>query len=353
MTFFARPDLSDVQFRQCIGSQLTLSGQTRVASISGLSLVGDSSYIPIHATGNTDGYVLTYDVTDQTIRLKESTISGTTLPFSAGTNAITRFANNTEYNVNVGASTVTTFLEDFFFPAVPPTSSLSVATTYCCGSTSASVREFGDESFGNLCWSVTCCTYPFTCIAYDCDGDGTYDTTIYSGSGTGTTNGTVPYTYNSLCASPTGTGNTSTSETYCLSACTCTGEVPITNPATASITWRNKRYDYKSSTLYTASSGIDCFSCIGGLRNAVLTTSKTMTCTITFSNEYFYYAYPKVLGTPTFTINGLPNNAWGDSSIGTLFTVDGMNNCTGYSGTTYYVARSDSRITGDYIISVS
>lgn len=354
MTFFARPDLSDVQFRQCIGSQLTLSGETRIATTSGLTLVGDSGYIPLHATGASVNYVMTYDA-DGVIRLKESTISGTTLPFSAGTNTITRFCNNTEYNVNVGASTVTTFLEEFFFPSVPPASSLSVATSFSGGSTSASVREFGDASFGNLCWSVTCCTYPLTCIALDTSGDGTYNCSVYSGVGTGTTNGTVPYTYipgNLAC--PTGTGNTCCAVTYRLSACTCTGEVPATNPATAAISWRNKRYDYLSSTAYDSAntSGLDT-SLVSSPRCAVLTTSKAMCCTITFNNQFFYYAYPKVFGTPTFVINGLPNNAWGNLTTGTLFELPSFTNCSGYSGTTYYVARSDSRITGDYTISIT
>lgn len=78
MPFFARPDLSDEQFKQLKGSELTLSGQTRIATTSGLTLVGDSGYIPIVATGATNDFVLTYDGGENVIKLKQSTVSGGT-----------------------------------------------------------------------------------------------------------------------------------------------------------------------------------------------------------------------------------------------------------------------------------
>ena len=77
MTFFARPNLDNIQFEQLKDSTLTLSGQTQIATTSGLTLIGDGGiHIPIIATGATNNYVLTYDSTDQAIRLKESSASG-------------------------------------------------------------------------------------------------------------------------------------------------------------------------------------------------------------------------------------------------------------------------------------
>ena len=38
MTFFARPNLDDIQFKQLTGSTLTLSGQTRIIETNGLTL---------------------------------------------------------------------------------------------------------------------------------------------------------------------------------------------------------------------------------------------------------------------------------------------------------------------------
>jgi len=358
MGFFARPDLTDIQFKQIKGGELTLSGTTRIATTTGLTLIGDGGYIPIVATGETNGYVMTYNSTKGVIELAESTLSGGTLPFTQGLNTITRFAQDTQYNVNVSATTVNDFLEGFFFPSVPPTSSLSVLTTYSGGSSSSSVRQFGDMSYGCLCWGVTCNTYPLCAISASTNGTGSYNCQIYSGTGVGTTGSCVTYTYSSICAAPTypaSSACTNTSVTFCLHGTSCTNETTSTSSA---ISWRNKRYDFKNATLYDDTDA----STIRGIANAlpssssngstaVLMTSKTMCCTIALSNEFFYYMYPKILGTPTFVINGLPNNAWGNESVGTLFDITFCNN-NNYNNE-YYVARSDSRITGTYVISVT
>lgn len=61
MTFFARPDLSNLQFKQLSGSVLTLSGQTQIASVSGFTLTdGVGGFVPIIATGGTNNSILTY-----------------------------------------------------------------------------------------------------------------------------------------------------------------------------------------------------------------------------------------------------------------------------------------------------
>lgn len=354
MTFFARPDMSDIQFKQLKGSELTLSGTTRIATTTGFTLVSDGGYIPIVATGETEGYVMTYNSSKGVIELAESTISGATIPFSAGTNSVTRFSNNTEYNVNVTANTVTTFLEDFFFPPVPPTSSLSVLNTYSGGSISASVRQMGDVSMGCLCWDVVCNTYPFCAIFASTNGSGSYNCEIYCGTGIGTTGDCVTYTYTPSAATPT-FACISNSVIFCLSGTSCVDEVTTSS---ANILWRNKRYDFANANLYNSgdistiesiANSLPSSSSNGG--TSVLMTSKTMCCTIMFDNEFFYYLYPKILGTPSFVVNGLPNNAWGNESINTLFDVTFTNNNT-YDNE-YYVARSDSRITGSYVISVT
>lgn len=61
MPFFARPNLDNDQFKQIQGTTLTLSGETQIATVTGLTLTdGIGGYIPIVATGATDNYVLTY-----------------------------------------------------------------------------------------------------------------------------------------------------------------------------------------------------------------------------------------------------------------------------------------------------
>lgn len=77
MSFFARPDLSDIQFKQLIGSTLTLSGQTQIASTSGLTLAnGSGSTIIITARNPVVGNIMTFDGTE--IRLMSPNPSGAT-----------------------------------------------------------------------------------------------------------------------------------------------------------------------------------------------------------------------------------------------------------------------------------
>ena len=64
MSFFSRPDLSSIQFKQLPDSILTLSGQTQIATISGLTLSdGNGSNVIITAdqAASHVGDVLTYD----------------------------------------------------------------------------------------------------------------------------------------------------------------------------------------------------------------------------------------------------------------------------------------------------
>lgn len=77
-SFFARPNLSDEQFKQLQGTTLTLSGQTRIASISGLTLATNNigGNVIVTASGaSTAGHVLTYDGAGK-IRLLPSTGGG-------------------------------------------------------------------------------------------------------------------------------------------------------------------------------------------------------------------------------------------------------------------------------------
>jgi len=80
MAFFSRPSLSNEQFKQLGDSVLTLSGQTQIASISGLTLTdGAGTNIIITASGAsslTDGYVLTYSDATKSIALALSSASG-------------------------------------------------------------------------------------------------------------------------------------------------------------------------------------------------------------------------------------------------------------------------------------
>lgn len=132
MTFFSRPNLENLQFKQLEQSTLTLSGQTQIATTSGLTLTdGAGGYVPIIATGGTNNDVLTYR--DGQILLLEPTASGGTgiYPYnqSATTTVGGLLAGTNLYNVPV-----VDILQDILVPTLyptltAPTSSLSVTPT--------------------------------------------------------------------------------------------------------------------------------------------------------------------------------------------------------------------------------
>lgn len=337
MTFFSRPDLDDIQFKQTPDSKLSLSGQTRVKSWSGLTLSDGAGGDVIITTsgassGTTQGYVLTY--LDGLISLQPSSASGGTFQFD--THRETSRSGIPTVCVG-GDCTVNNFLEGYFFPAIAPSASLSIAS-------GGSSREFGDDDVGNLCYEGIRNTNQICLIALDTDADDSYDEYPVDSSISGDYDDIIEYTYTLSCASPpSGTSQTSVSYKTCVED-VC-GEYDIAN---ASITWRNKRFGIKSSTLYDDDSITSLFS---SAFKSELSTTKSDTLNENFDNQFFYWVYPSSFGEPSFTVNGLPNNAWGDSDSGTLFKID-YENSYGYLNQ-YYVARSDSRITGTYKIEIS
>jgi hypothetical protein len=354
MGFFARPDLSDISFKQLPDSLLTLSGQTRIATTSGLTLTnGIGGFVPIIATGNTAGSVLTYR--GGRISLEGSATSGESRYYCASPTTCT--VGGLLSGSNITGCTITSILECILVPPIPLSTSLSVINYYSGGSTSASIRQFGDVSFGCLGWCVVKNTNDICGIIISTDGTGIYDTALLSGGTINvSTGGTIGYTFNEyLYADPSIGGSvpaasacTSTTAYYCLSAVSTTNELSSTS---ASILWRNKAYCFINNLAYYCGNciGVDALMCVAN--QSFVSTSLAFNTSYTLNNEFFYYAYPAVLGTPSFTVNGLPNNAWGNLSIGTLFTMTFVN-ANNYSNE-YYIARSDSRITGTYCIIAS
>ena len=335
-TFFSRPDLSDIQFKQLPDSELHLSGTTYFVKPDGLHVATDSSgtTVPIVATGATSGHVLTY-INGQ-ISLQ---------PAGASTDILFNSCRPTTRSgipvVNVSGCTVNQFLEGYFFPAVGPSSSLSATNNN---------RQFGDSATGSLSYSAIRNTNQINAVGVDTNADGVLDSFPVTGPITGSCSGSYTYSFPGTCATPTASGATQNTANYGMCVSTTASEVSCSS---ASVTWRNKRYYFKSTTLYSASDASTLQTIAQGLTGAqaVLTTSKSANLSLTFSNEFFYYMYPTTFGTPSFTVNGLPNNAWGNSSTGTLFKIS-YTNSNGYTNQ-YYVARSDNRITGAFSIAVT
>lgn len=336
MTFYSRPDLSDLQFKQEKDSELHLSGTTHISTITGFTLNDGSAggQVLVTASGAslaTNGFVLTYDNSQGVIKLSPSSASGGTTCFD--TDRTTTRSGIPAVCVG-GACTLNNFLEGYFFPAVGPSSSISIAT-------GGASREFGDNAVGNLCYQAIRETNQICLVAISDDGIPGYDEFCVTNPIAGDCCGTLPYTYPGNCPiPPTGTSQTSASFQVCVADTSGCADVD-----SATISWRNKRFTLKSSTLYTDG------TISGVLSGGVLSTSKANTINTTFNNEFFYYIYPSSFGTPSFTVNGLPNNAWGNAGTGTLYKFN-YTNTNGYENQ-YYVARSDSRITGSFNIVIS
>jgi len=338
MPFFSRPDLSDIQFKQLPDSELHLSGITYFMKSDGLQLAdGSGNTIPIIATGATSGHVLTYINDGGTGKI-------TLLPGGAGGDPLFDSHRSTTRvgipDVTINGDTVKEFLEGYFFPAVAPTSSISAGS---------SNREFGDNSSDNLSVSVVRQTYEINNVGVDTTGDGSYNETPVTTPITGNYTGSFTYTYPPELAAPS-VPVASTSISYKVMGQTTANE---TTTSSTTVRWRNRVFYFVDTTLYSATDQTTLEGIANGLNGsqAELATSRNRALVLTFNNEFFYYMYPKIFGEPSFAVNGLPNNAWGNPSTGSLFEITYVNR-EGYSST-YYIARSDNRITGDYTIQIT
>jgi hypothetical protein len=136
MTFFARPNLDNIQFEQQTGSTLTLCGQTQIATATGLMLATGSTGdgVIITASGaSIDNQVLTYDSVENVIKLKDPTASGGTGIYTC-TSPSTCTVGGLPSGSDIYGSGVTTILECILAPTVDPSvadlfNSLSISPT--------------------------------------------------------------------------------------------------------------------------------------------------------------------------------------------------------------------------------
>ena len=124
MAFFARPDLSNEQFKQLEQSTLTLSGQTQIATISGLTLSdGSGGNVIITASGAsvgvTDYHVLAFDPTDSIIKLMDVGSGGTS--FYNGNSPATIDLGGISAQTVLTGRTVSDILSELLTPTVNPT----------------------------------------------------------------------------------------------------------------------------------------------------------------------------------------------------------------------------------------
>lgn len=320
MTLITKPNLDNRQFQQKDGTILTMSGETNFVGV----LKSKGVEIDANDTDAEEGYALKY--IGGKIVLDELPPSD---PEFNSERPTTRVGIP---SVNVGGNTVTEFLEEYFFPSVPPTGTISVTNNQ---------KQFGDNSGSQINWSVVRNTYPIVEIGIDSNGD-----TVYNILPTPTgenQSGNTPAIFTTAQYQPA-QGTNQTNITYRLMVKSSIDEI---NTYTTQITWRHKRYWFKNSNVYGSGDGVQLTNLMNN-GNSELTTNKTKTFTnYSLSGEYFYFAYPKSYGLPSIIVNGLTNTAWEN----TLFEIN-FTNSNGYIEP-YYIFRSDAQLNASFNIQIS
>ena len=142
MTFFARPNLEDIQFLQRSGSTLTLSGQTKIVNTNGLAIADGSGHtIQISAKGAAVGRVLTYDGTE--IKFSPPT-SGASTGIYTCASPTTCTVGGLSANTPISGCTIGYILEKILVPTLNPTVN-SPAFTYSIIPSNGTACEVGSS----------------------------------------------------------------------------------------------------------------------------------------------------------------------------------------------------------------
>ncbi|MCE5224636.1 MAG: hypothetical protein LLG05_02130, partial [Porphyromonadaceae bacterium] len=117
MPFFARPDLSNEQFKQLSGSTLTLSGTTQIAKIGGLEFIDEyGTPIPVNISGASEQDVMTY-VGGQLI-LKQVTTGGTSTGIYDGLTPSSIAVGGMPTGTTLTGRTITDILQEILVPTL-------------------------------------------------------------------------------------------------------------------------------------------------------------------------------------------------------------------------------------------
>jgi len=193
MAFFARPNLDDTQFKQLEGSLLSLSGQTQIATPTGLTLATgttNSGGVIITASGAssaTNNHVLTYDSTDNVIKLKVSSVSGGTGVYD-GASPTTCTVGGLCAGTNIFNTGFTEILQRILVPNIAPltaNTSVSFAITpstllYEVGTV---IDVTGSTSFNAGCINPLYSSGGSVCVGRSCGASG-YSYNIYGNPAT-------------------------------------------------------------------------------------------------------------------------------------------------------------------------
>lgn len=200
--------------------------------------------------------------------------------------------------INPNTDDINEFLEAVFYPAVPPTLSLSATNTS---------RQFGSTTATTLTWTVTKQTRGISSITVNGNSI-TVPTTIDEDSDP------FPTTVSNT-VSASATQNVNTTFPMVIS-----DSVGNTFNTSVTVSWFNKRYWGRSSNIVPNDATI--ISAVGG--GSEFSTTRVQTRNgFDGAGNYLFFAWPSTFGTPTFTVNGLPNTAWTKQRSDTFVNSDG------------------------------
>jgi len=164
MTFFARPNLDDIQFKQLTGSTLTLSGTTIINSQSGLTLTGDYGRIPIVIENETNDDVFTYK--NGCIVLAQPTISTVDVVYPYN-DKVTCAVGGISLNTCLCDMKVVDILQRILVPVMsptltPPSTILNVLPNNPYFEVGTSVAITANTTYNRGCVSPVYCNGPST-----------------------------------------------------------------------------------------------------------------------------------------------------------------------------------------------
>ena len=194
--------------------------------------------------------------------------------------------------------------DKLLYPYVYPYAALSGGDT----------REFGSSNVVNLSWTATKNTKTLTFITLKKNGGSIQNVVVTGNTQTG---------------SYATTAVTNTDTTFSIDVVDNNTPTPSTATASSSVYWSNAIYWGKTSTFALPSMAI-VGSKPAWADGAGISVGKSLSGTksgsyngINGAGQYLVFAWPSSYGTPTFTINGLPNTAW--TKIGTSISFTNMN----------------------------
>jgi len=257
-----------------------------------------------------------------------------------GTQVITR-SSLPGVGTAVGGTTTREFLQNYFFPAVAPSPSISIA--------GGNSLEFGYSTPLSISWTATKGTYNISAISLSANAGGAYS------SGT-----PITATGNTQSGSATGTYLSNTSTTYTLNTTPATGSLVSSG---ITISFYNRKYYGVSTTATGITDGE-----IIALANKPFATSRatgSLTSQIDFGSSpgnYVYFAWPASFEggspichstgpAPTYTVtSGTTTNCFNSGSNPvTSFILEQRSfvNASGYS-VLYNIYRSKNPVGGSY-----